>query len=92
MHLRCRVLQSVGRSVRPSPLSLQLKVNVPIEGQISNNQILVIMSCPLCKSYTNWKILFDLCSNAHLNSQQGDVHNLCYLCVGLRSDLKVKID
>jgi len=31
----------------------QLKVKVTIEGQISNNQILVIMSCPLCKSYTN---------------------------------------
>ena len=31
----------------------QLKVKVTIEGQISNNQILDIMSCPLCKSYTN---------------------------------------
>jgi hypothetical protein len=31
----------------------QLKVNVTIEGQISNNQILHSMSCPLCKSYTN---------------------------------------
>jgi len=31
----------------------QLKAKVTIEGQISNNQILDIMSCPLCKSYTN---------------------------------------
>jgi len=31
----------------------QLKVNVTVEGQISNNQILDIMSYPLCKSYTN---------------------------------------
>jgi len=31
----------------------QLNVKVTIEGQISNNQILDIMSCPLCKSYTN---------------------------------------
>jgi len=30
----------------------QLKVKVTIEGQKSNNQILDIMSCPLCKSYT----------------------------------------
>jgi len=31
----------------------QIKVKVTIEGQISNNQILDIMSCALCKSYTN---------------------------------------
>jgi hypothetical protein len=31
----------------------QLKVKVTIEGQISNNQILDRMSCPLCKSFTN---------------------------------------
>ena len=31
----------------------QFKVKVTIEGQISNNQILDIMLCPLCKSYTN---------------------------------------
>jgi len=31
----------------------QLEVKVKIEGQISNNQILDIMLCPLCKSYTN---------------------------------------
>jgi hypothetical protein len=31
----------------------QLKVKVTIEGQISNNQILDSMLCPLCKSYTN---------------------------------------
>jgi hypothetical protein len=31
----------------------QLKVKVTLEGQISNNQILDSMSCPLCKSYTN---------------------------------------
>ena len=76
--------RSVGRSVRPSPLSCPLykaytngriflvemltstrgcaepmlqicqrKVKVTVEGQISNNQILDIMSCPLFKSYTN---------------------------------------
>jgi len=44
----------------------QLKVNVTIEGQTSNNQILDNMSCPLCKSYTNWKIFFNLGSNVHL--------------------------
>jgi len=31
----------------------QLKVKVTIEGQISNHQISDIMSCPLCKSYTD---------------------------------------
>ena len=31
----------------------QLKVKVTIEGQKSNNKILDIMSCQLCKSYTN---------------------------------------
>ena len=30
----------------------QLKVKGTVKGQISNNQILYIMSCPLCKSYT----------------------------------------
>jgi hypothetical protein len=64
----------------------QLKVKVTIEGQISNNQILHCMSCPLCKSYTNWRIFFKLCSNVHLNkgmcrtdvthvSAQGQGHN-----------------
>ena len=45
----------------------QLKVKVTIEGRISNNQILDIMLCLLCKSYTNWKIFFNLGSNVHLN-------------------------
>jgi len=45
----------------------QLKVKVTFEGHISNNQILDMMSCPLCKSYTNWKIFFNLGSNVHLN-------------------------
>jgi len=31
----------------------QLNVKVTIKSQISNNQILDIMLCPLCKSYTN---------------------------------------
>jgi len=44
-------------------LMCQLNVKVTFEGQISNNQILDIMSCPLCKSYTNWKIVFHLGSN-----------------------------
>jgi len=43
----------------------QLKVKVTIEGQISNNQILDSMSCPLCTSYTKWKIFFNLGSNVH---------------------------
>ena len=51
----------------------QLKVKVKIKGQISNNQILDIMSCLLCKSYTNWKIdkvmpLFKS-SNLHIKYQ-----------------------
>jgi hypothetical protein len=45
----------------------RLKVKVTIEGQISNNQILDSMSCPLCNSYTYWKIYFKLGSNIHLN-------------------------
>jgi hypothetical protein len=45
----------------------QLKVNVTIEGQISNNQIIDSKSCPLCKSYTNSTIFFKLGSNVHLN-------------------------
>jgi len=64
----------------------QLKVKVTIEGQISNNQILDIMLCPLCKSYTNWKIFSYLGWNVHLNkgmcrthvvhvSAQGQGHN-----------------
>jgi len=44
---------------RPILPMCQLKVKVIIEGQILNNQILDIMSCPLCKSYTNWKIFFN---------------------------------
>jgi len=36
----------------------QLKGNVTIKGQISNSQILDIMSCPLCKSYTTYVIEF----------------------------------
>ena len=46
------------------------------------------MSCPLHKSYTNWRIFFKR------QSQQGYVQTPCYLCVGLRSrsHLKVKID
>ena len=31
----------------------QLKLKITNKGRISNNQILDIMSCPLCKSYTN---------------------------------------
>jgi len=69
----------------------QLKVKVTIEGQIlnnqiSNNQILYIMLCPLCKSYTNWRIFSKLGWNVHLNkrmcrphvahvSAQGQGHN-----------------
>ena len=52
----------------------QLKVKVKIEGQISINQILDIMLCPLCKSYTNWKIFFNLGSNVHLNKGMCRTH------------------
>jgi len=47
----------------------QLKVKVTIEGQI-----LDIISCPLCKSYTNWKIFFNLGSNVHLNKGMCRTH------------------
>jgi len=52
----------------------QLKVEVTIEGQISNIQILDIMSCPLCMSYTNWKIFFNLGSNVTLNKGMCRIH------------------
>jgi len=52
----------------------QLKVKVTIKGQISSNQILDIMSCPLCKSYTNWKVFFNLGSNVHLNKGMCRTH------------------
>jgi len=52
----------------------QLKVKVTIEAQISNNQILDIMSFLLCKSYTNWKIFFNLGSNVHLNKGMCRTH------------------
>ena len=45
----------------------QLKVNVTIEGQISNNHKLDIMLCLLCKSYIYWKIIFNIGLNVHLN-------------------------
>jgi len=70
----------------------QLKVKVTIEGQMSNNQILDIMSCPLCKSYTYWNIFFNLGSIVHLTKR--DVQNPYNPFAGLRSrsHLKVKID
>jgi len=52
----------------------QLKLKATIEGQISNNQILDIMSCSLCKSYTNWKIFFNLGSNVYLNKGMCRTH------------------
>jgi hypothetical protein len=62
------------------------QLKVIIEGQISNDQILDSMSCPLCNSCTSWKIFFKLGSNVHLNegmcrthvahvSAQGQGHN-----------------
>jgi len=67
----------------------QLKVKITIEGQISINQTIHSMSCPLCKSNPYWKSLLisDKCSH-----QQGDVQNSCYPFAGLRSmsHLKVK--
>jgi len=47
---------------------------VTIEGQISNNQKLDIMLCPLCKSYTNWKIFLNLGSNVHFNKGMCRTH------------------
>jgi len=44
---------STRRCAEPMLPMCRLKVRVTIEGQISNNQILDILSCPLCKSYTN---------------------------------------
>ena len=58
---------STRRCAKAMLLMGQLKVKVTIEGQISNNQILDIMLCSLCKSYTNWKIFFNLGSNVQLN-------------------------
>jgi len=49
------------------PMLPMCQLKVTIEGQISNNKILDTMLCPLCKSYTNWKIFFNLGSNVHLN-------------------------
>jgi hypothetical protein len=50
----------------------------------------IIMFCPLCKSYTNWKIFFQ--SWLKCSPQQGNVQNPCYPFAGLssRSHLKVK--
>jgi len=52
----------------------QLKVKVTVKGQILNKQILDIMFCLLCKSYTNGKKIFNLGSVAHV-SVQGQGHN-----------------
>jgi len=38
----------------------QLKVKVTVKGQIFNKQILHIMSCLLCNSFTNGRISFRL--------------------------------
>jgi len=54
---------------KPMLLMCQLNVKVTIEGQISYNQILDIMSCPHCMSYTYWKIFFNPGSNVHLNKR-----------------------
>jgi len=52
----------------------QLKVKVTGKGKILNKQILDIMFCLLCKSYTNGKKIFNLGSVAHV-SVQGQGHN-----------------
>jgi len=52
----------------------QLKVKVTVKGKILNKQILDIMFCLLCKSYTNGKIIFNIGSVAHV-SVQGQGHN-----------------
>jgi len=58
---------STRECAEPMSPMCQLKVKVTIKGQISNNKILNTMSCLLCKSYTNWKIFFNLGANVHLN-------------------------
>ena len=50
----------------------QLKV------KYQKNQILDIMSCPLCKSYTNRNIFFNLGSNVYLNKGMCRTHVSLY--------------
>jgi hypothetical protein len=69
----------------------QLKVKVTIEAQISNNQILDSMSCPLCKSYTNWKMFFKLGSNVHLNKWMCRTHVAHVLAQGQGNNWRSKI-
>jgi len=58
---------SIRECAEPMLPMCQLKVNVKIEGQISNNQVLDIMSCLLCMSYTNWRVSFKHSLNFHFN-------------------------
>ena len=51
----------------------QLKAKVTVIGKIFNKQILDIMFCLLCKSYTN-EFFFNIGSVAHV-SVQGQGHN-----------------
>jgi hypothetical protein len=70
--LKCSPQQ--GRCAEPMLPMCQLKVKVTIEGQISNNQILDSMSCPLCKSFSNGMIFFNLGSNVHFNKVMCRTH------------------
>jgi len=56
----------------------QLKVKVTVKCQISNKQILDIMSCPLYKPYTNGRISLD-------------VQSPCCPCVSSRSRSQLKV-
>jgi hypothetical protein len=64
----------------------QLKVNVTIEGQISNNQILDSMSCPL------YSLIERFSSNlAQMLTSTRDVQNLCSPCISSRSRSQSKV-
>jgi len=69
---------STRRCAEPMLSTCKLKVKVTIEGQILNNRILDIMSCPLCKSYTNRNIFFNLGSNVYLNKGMCRTHVSLY--------------
>jgi len=62
----------------------QLKVKVTVKGQILNKQILDIMFCLLCKSYTNGKNLQSWLSCPCVSSRSGSQLKVTY-------QLKVKV-
>ena len=62
-------------------LPCQLTVKVTIEGQFAYHQLLDIKPCPLCKSYTNSRVFFNLGSNVHLKKRE--CAEPCYPFAGL---------